>query len=84
MNVLYYSTKTCMPCKTLWPQAESICTANKVQIEKVDIEEQLHRAPSWLTSVPTLVIKHDDGFEQVLSGPFATALSLRKALRRDA
>lgn len=83
MNVTYYSTKTCTPCKTLWPQAETICAAKKVKIEKVDIEEQLHRAPTWLTSVPTMVVKHDDGFEEVLMGQYANAMNLRKALRRD-
>ena len=83
MNVTYFSTKTCMPCKTLYPQVEQICTTKGVPLKHVDIEENLNLAPQWLTSVPTMVVRHSDGYEQVLMGPFATATSLRKALRRD-
>jgi len=72
-----------MPCKTLYPQVEQICTTKGVPLKHVDIEENLNLAPQWLTSVPTMVVRHSDGYEQVLAGPFATAVGLRKALRRD-
>ena len=65
-------------------QAETICKVKGVPLEAIDIEgTQRHRAPNWLTSVPTIVVTHKDGFEEVLAGQFASPAALRKSLRRD-
>lgn len=84
MNVVYYSTATCVPCKTLKPQAEEICKRKGVKFGDVDIEDPKgHPVPSWLTSVPTMIVHHDDGFDEVLTGQFANPMALRKSLRRN-
>ena len=83
MNVVIYTSPTCVQCPPMKAQAETICKTRGVPLETVDIEAKRHLAPNWLTSVPTLVVKHRDGFEEVLAGQFANPAALRKSLRRD-
>ena len=84
MNVVIYTSPTCVQCPPMKAQAETICKVKGVPLETVDIEgAQRHRAPHWLTSVPTIVVTHRDGFEEVLAGQFASPAALRKSLRRD-
>lgn len=84
MNVVIYTSPTCTACPPMKAQAETICKIKGVPLEVIDIEgSQRHRAPNWLTSVPTVVVNHKDGFQEVLAGQFASPAALRKSLRRD-
>lgn len=82
MRVTYYTSPTCVPCKTMKPLAQKACDAAGVQFTVVDIENPKgRRVPPTILSVPTIVVTYPDGAELFLSGQQATVPTLKKALR---
>tara|TARA_R110000868_G_scaffold424_2_gene3384 strand:+ start:138 stop:389 length:252 start_codon:yes stop_codon:yes gene_type:complete len=56
MKVLYFTSQTCAPCKTLKPIAQEVSLETGVPIEFIDVAQNMPLAQSYrVTSVPTLI-----------------------------
>jgi thioredoxin 1 len=56
INILYFSTKTCMPCKAFKPVATEAASETGANISFVDAHDNPSMASAYsVTSVPTLV-----------------------------
>lgn len=64
-SVSFYTAAWCSVCKRTWPWVQKLAAAQGKSVRKVDIDKE--PAPSWLQSIPTVVIKFEDGQELVLS-----------------
>lgn len=57
ISVMYFSTEWCGPCKMFWPVVQEVCSANGIQIQKIDAERNRDLANQYqITGVPTLIV----------------------------
>lgn len=57
ISVMYFSTEWCGPCKMFWPVVQEVCSANGIQIQKIDAEQNRDLANQYqITGVPTLIV----------------------------
>jgi len=56
MKVLYFTSQTCAPCKTLKPIALEVSLETGVPIDFIDVAQNMTLAQNYkVTSVPTLI-----------------------------
>jgi len=56
MKVLYFTSPTCGPCKSLKPIAQQVSLETGVPIEYIDVSQNMDAARSYnVTGVPTLI-----------------------------
>ena len=64
ISVLYFSTEWCGPCKMFWPVVQEVCSANGIQIQKIDAEQNRDLANQYqITGVPTLIVMKNGKLE---------------------
>jgi thioredoxin 1 len=57
ISVMYFSTSWCGPCKMFWPTVQEVCSANSINLQKVDAEQSPDLASQYqITGVPTLIV----------------------------
>lgn len=56
MKVLYFTSPTCGPCKSLKPIAEQVSLESGIPIEFIDISQNMEAIKTFnITGVPTLI-----------------------------
>lgn len=56
MKVLYFTSPTCAPCKSLKPVAQEVSLKTGIPIEYIDISQNMEAIKSFnITGVPTLI-----------------------------
>lgn len=64
ISVMYFSTEWCGPCKMFWPVVQEVCSANGIQIQKIDAEQNRDLANQYqITGVPTLIVMKNGKLE---------------------
>ena len=62
-KILYFTIKSCAPCKVQWPGAERVANSLGIHIEKVDIEHNYSDAKSFSILMAPTMIFLDNGQE---------------------
>ncbi len=63
MRYLYFSSKTCSPCKQLAPIMERV-NQQGIRVQKIDVDDEYETTSEWgIRNVPTVVLVTDSGFE---------------------
>ena len=66
MRVIYFSTKSCTPCKTFKPLVQAVTAQLGVQLVQIDAEENGRIAQSYgVKAVPALFLESDN--QQVIN-----------------
>lgn len=62
MNVMYFSTSWCGPCKTFKPVVNQVSQELGISIQFIDAEASADLANNYsISSVPTIIITDDQG-----------------------
>ena len=82
MHVLYFSSKTCGPCKQYLPIVQQTCKDLDVQLEVIDIHEDKGMAMMCsVTSLPTVAILRKSAVIQTYTGT-DTAVGTKNKIAR--
>jgi len=57
MKVMYFSTTTCAPCRTLKPIVQEVSMETGIPVEWIDAQQRSDLAQTFkVTSVPTIIV----------------------------
>jgi thioredoxin 1 len=66
-RLLYFSSKTCGPCRMLAPKMEEL--AKEIPVEKIDVDEDSETAAKYdIQSIPTVIVVVDGEEKQRFVG----------------
>ena len=55
-KVMYFSTSTCGPCKSLKPIVQEVASETGIPVEYVDAQQSPYTQTFRVTAVPTLIV----------------------------
>ena len=59
-EVLFFSSTTCVPCKTIYPVVKEICENNGIKLTKKDVEANGQESSMYsVRSVPAVIVLID-------------------------
>lgn len=60
MKVMYFSTSTCAPCRTLKPIVQEVSMETGIPVEWIDAQQRSDLAQTFrVTAVPTIIVIKD-------------------------
>ena len=69
-NILYFSTTWCGPCKMFKPVVQQVAAETGTNVLYIDADQNTELATRYqVTSVPTIVIAHEQGMIRKNVGP---------------
>lgn len=78
-QLVYHSSPTCVPCKTLRPMVEAITVELGHEFVYLDIESNKPMVDN-IFSVPTVAIFNNNELEMILNPTMINKVNIRKAL----
>jgi thioredoxin 1 len=83
MNVMYFSTQWCGPCKMFKPVVQEVSQELGIPVQYIDAQQNPDAAQKYsISSVPTIVITDDSDNVQFKNTGVLSKISLKAALAR--